>query len=162
MPLHKQYSKKAMPQLTRMIHHREVEACPELLPKNLRCPYQASVIKVLERNSSRTVYNPLIYQVCCLRIWFDGAKMETYMMRKNFYTWRLFNASRIFMPLPKTGAKRSAGFRFNREGIVLIVNCAGSRPCFTSFQSSGVETVAPGLGRALYAEARVWPRLFWR
>src|ERR1700761_5521020 len=53
------YSKNASPQLMRMI-----ENSPKFLPQenslNLRCPYQAKVMKVLEMNRKRMVFNPRI------------------------------------------------------------------------------------------------------
>src|SRR5580704_11077628 len=46
----KQYSKKATPQLRRMIPNKD--GCQELFfPKKRRCPYQAMVIKELDRIS---------------------------------------------------------------------------------------------------------------
>jgi hypothetical protein len=50
----KQYSKKATPQLMRIIAN--MDGCKELFfPKKRRCPYQAIVMKVLER-----VRNPMV------------------------------------------------------------------------------------------------------
>jgi hypothetical protein len=49
----KQYSKKASPQLNNTISQRAAW-CP-FLPKNLRCPYQAMVIKAFDRNSKPIV-----------------------------------------------------------------------------------------------------------
>ncbi len=43
-----------------------------------------------------------------------------------------------------------------------MVNADGCNPGFTSSQRSGVETVAPGLGRTLYAAATDRPMLFCR
>lgn len=50
------------------------------------------------------------------------------------------------MPFSRVFLKRSPCF-CNLEGIFLIVKSEGFRDFVTSFQSSGVETGASGLGR---------------
>ena len=46
------------------------------------------------------------------------------------------------------------------DGAVLMVKARGSRPGFTSLQRSGIETVAPGTGRAENGAAIVLPYPF--
>ena len=48
-----------------------------------------------------------------------------------------------------TAAMGSPFLRFNRAGTVRIVNFVGSSRRETSFQESGVDTVAPGIGRGM-------------
>src|SRR6266704_7157552 len=54
----KQYSKKAMPQLTTTTFH-------SASPRNRKCPYQATVMKMFEIVSSRIVLIPLGYPSLC-------------------------------------------------------------------------------------------------
>jgi hypothetical protein len=58
--------------------------------------------------------------------------------------------------MPRCGSPRSA----NRAGIVCSVKSRGSQSG-SSFQWSGAETVASGVGRTEYAPAMVRSRAFW-
>ncbi len=60
---------------------------------------------------------------------------------------------------PRSGSSFSCAMR---RGTLRMVKRWMSRPCVTSCQRSGVDTVAPGTGRTLNGAASSLPEPFWR